>query len=177
MNLTFTPSLIAFFIISLVVLGFAVMLLTFRKVIYMALAIGGVFIGVSTIYMLLGAEFIGVAQVMIYAGAITILIMFAIMLTNHEAIEPPTKWNARQIFSTIGTILLALTLLAVIRSQVWPTGDPTVNVNGGSNISNVVAIGTMLFRDYTIPFEIVSLLLIVGLVGAVIIAQDRKENE
>ena len=175
MNLAITPSLIAFFVISLIVLGLAVMLISVRKVIYMALALGGVFIGASAIYVLLGAEFVGIAQVMIYAGAITILIMFAIMLTNHEAMEPPVKWNARQVFATLGTAFLGITLLAVIRSQVWPQGDPTVNVNGGN--SNVVAIGIMLYQQYTIPFELVSLLLIVALVGAVIIAQDRKENE
>jgi len=177
MNLAITPSLIVFFVISLIILGLAVMLISARKVIYMALALGGVFIGASAIYVMLGAEFVGIAQVMIYAGAITILIMFAIMLTNHEAIEPPVKWNARQVFATLGTGLLAITLLAVIRSQVWPQGDPTVNVNGSNQVSNIAAVGMMLYQQYTIPFELVSLLLIVALVGAVIIAQDRKENE
>ncbi|MCF8567169.1 NADH-quinone oxidoreductase subunit J [Alicyclobacillus tolerans] len=183
MSLAITPALIAFFIISLGILGCAVMLLSFRKVIYMALAIGGVFIGASAIYFLLGAPFVGIAQIMIYAGAITILIMFAIMLTNHEATEPPFEWNAKNIFSTIGAVLLAIVLLVTIRSTAWPQGDPTVNVNGSSQISNPVAIGQMLYTQYTIPFELVSLLLIVALVGAVIIAQerqdpkDRKENE
>jgi NADH-quinone oxidoreductase subunit J len=167
--------LIAFYVISLCILGCAVLMLSFRKVIYMALAIGGVFVGCAAIYLLLGAEFVGVAQILIYAGAITILMMFAIMLTNHEATEPPFQWNARNVASAVGCILLGILILLVIRSTPWPQPDTSVDVNGGN--SNPVAIGMALFKQYAIPFELVSLLLIVALVGAVILAQHRKEDE
>lgn len=175
MNIVWTGSTIAFYVISLAILACAVMLLNFRKVVYMALAIGGVFIGCSAIYMLLGAEFVGIAQILIYAGAITILILFAIMLTNHEAIEPLEGWNVKRVVTALGTCLLGGVLLLSIRSTHWPTPDPTIDVNGGN--PNPIAIGIGLFRVYTIPFEIVSLLLIVALVGAVILAQERKEEE
>src|SRR5579875_1116852 len=99
MHFVVNGQIIAFYLISLAILACAVMLLNARKVVYMALCIGGVFIGCSAIYLLLGAEFVGVAQILIYAGAITILIMFAIMLTNHEAEEPPFRWSARNIFA------------------------------------------------------------------------------
>ncbi|QQE78768.1 NADH-quinone oxidoreductase subunit J [Alicyclobacillus sp. SO9] len=169
--------MIAFFIISLGILACAVALLSVRKVIYMAVSIGGVFIGCSAIYLLLGASFVGIAQILIYAGAITILIMFAIMLTNHEAVEPPTKWTARNVASALFSFLLGVTLLLVIRSQSWPQGNPNVNINGGKGISNTMAIGQTMFTHYVIPFELVSLLLIVALVGAVVLAQSRKEEE
>jgi NADH-quinone oxidoreductase subunit J len=172
---TLSGPVIAFFVIALFTIGCAVMMLSFRKVIYMALSIGGVFIGCAALYMLLGAEFVGIAQVLIYAGAITILIMFAIMLTNHEASEPPFQWNARNVFAAIGTVLLGVVLLLVIRSTRFPAADASVDLNGGN--SNPVAIGIMLFKQYAIPFELVSLLLIVGLVGAVILAKERKEEE
>jgi NADH-quinone oxidoreductase subunit J len=167
--------MIAFFIIALIILGCAVALLNFRKVIYMALALGGVFIGCSAIYLLLGAQFVGIAQILIYAGAITILIMFAIMLTNHEAQEPPFRWSARNIAITIGCLLLGLVLLLAIHSVTWPHGQPGTDVNGGA--SNPMAIGQALFSLYVLPFEIVSLLLIVALVGAVVVARDRKGDE
>lgn len=169
--------MIAFFIISLGILACAVALLSVRKVIYMAISIGGVFIGCSAIYLLLGASFVGIAQILIYAGAITILIMFAIMLTNHEEVEPPTKWTVRNVASALFSFLLGVTLLLVIRTQSWPQGSASVNVNGGSNISNPMAIGLTMFKHYVIPFELVSLLLIVALVGAVVLAQNRKEEE
>ncbi|WDL95213.1 NADH-quinone oxidoreductase subunit J [Alicyclobacillus sp. ALC3] len=176
--MTFTWNLptIAFFIIALAVLGFGVMLLSFRKVVYMALSIGGVFISCSLIYFMLGAEFVGIAQVAIYAGAITILILFAIMLTNHEAVEPPQKASFHNVAAAIGSILLAAVLFFTIRSVAWPKASSTVNINGAGN-SNPVAIGIAMFRGYAVPFELVSLLLIVALVGAVILAQERKEDE
>lgn len=175
--MTFTWNLptIAFFLIALVVLGFGIMMLSFRKVVYMALSIGGVFIGCSLVYFMLGAEFVGIAQVAIYAGAITILILFAIMLTNHEAVEPPQKVSFQNVAAAVGSILLAAVLFFTIRSVAWPKASSTVNINQGN--SNPVAIGIAMFRGYAVPFELVSLLLIVALVGAVILAQERKEDE
>jgi NADH:ubiquinone oxidoreductase subunit 6 (subunit J) len=173
-NFAFSWPVIAFYIIALVTLCCGVIMLSVRKVVYMALTIGGVFIGASAIYFLLGAEFVGVAQILIYAGAITILIMFAIMLTNHEAEEPPFQWSVKNIASAVGSVLLAVVLLLAIRSTNWPT-TTTASINGGN--SNAVAMGLMMFKQYTIPFELVSVLLIVGLVGAVIVARERKEDE
>lgn len=167
--------MISFLIIAICIIVCAIMMLSFRKVIYMALSLGGVFLGCAAIYFLLGAEFVGIAQILIYAGAITILIMFAIMLTNHEAEEPPLKWSPRNIASAVGCIALGVVLYLMIRSQSWPQPDTTVDVN--AHQSNTIAIGLSLFKSYAIPFELVSLLLIVGLVGAVILAQERKEDE
>jgi len=167
--------IIAFYIISIVILACAIMLLNFRKVVYMALAIGGVFIGCAAIYILLGAEFVGIAQVLIYAGAITILILFAIMLTNHQGEEAAMPWNLRKVATGVGCVLLAAVLLLTIRSQRWPQTSMDVHLNNG--LSNPVAIGVAMFTNYLIPFELISLLLIVGLVGAVILAGQRKEEE
>jgi NADH-quinone oxidoreductase subunit J len=174
MSPLWTPQMIAFFLISLFILACAVMMLSFRKVVYMALAVGGVFIGCAALYILLGAEFVGMAQVLVYAGAITILILFAIMLTNHEAVEPEERWTLRRVAAFAGSFLLGITLLLIIRAQPWPQGDPAVDVNQG--LSNPAAIGEVLFRRYVIPFELVSLLLTVALVGAVVLAQRRKED-
>ncbi len=167
--------MIAFYIIALGVLGAAVLMLSVRKVVYMALSIGGVFIGAAAIYILLGAEFVAVAQILIYVGAITILMLFAIMLTNHKAEEPPFQWTGRNIFAAVGSVLMAVVLLAVIRSTAWPVQPADVHLNAGN--SNPVAIGLVMFKQYAFPFELVSLVLIVGLVGAVILAQERKEDE
>lgn len=172
--MTFNGPLVAFYVIAMAILVCSVLMLSFRKVIYMALTIGGIFIGCAALYILLGAEFVGVAQILIYAGAITILILFAIMLTNHEATEPPMQWTFRNVASALGAGLLAILILLVIRSTTWPQ-TTTQDINGG--MSNPVAIGVELFKNYAIPFEIISLLLIVGLVGAVILAQERKEEE
>lgn len=175
MNFTWNLPTIAFFLIALAILGCGILMLSFHKVVYMALTIGGVFIGCSLIYFLLGAEFVGIAQVAIYAGAITILILFTIMLTNHEAVEPLSKPTLRSGAAAVGCVLLAAVLFFTIRSVSWPQASSAVDVNQGN--SNPVAIGLVLFKSYAVPFELVSLLLIVALVGAVILAQERKEDE
>lgn len=175
MSPLWSAQMIAFFLISLFILACAVMMLSFRKVVYMALAVGGVFIGCAALYILLGAEFVGIAQVVVYAGAITILILFAIMLTNHEATEPEEPWTVRKALAAVGCFLLGVTLLFVIRGQAWPQGDPSADFNQG--MSNTLAIGEALFKSYMIPFELVSLLLTVALVGAVILAQQRKGDQ
>lgn len=176
MNFVWSWPVIAFYIIALLTLCCGVIMLSVRKVIYMALTIGGVFIGASALYFLLGADFVGVAQILIYAGAITILIMFAIMLTNHEATEPAFKWSAKNIAAAIGSVLLAVVLLLAIRSTAWPTATTSQTALDGGN-SNPMAIGLVMFKGYAIPFELVSILLIVALVGAVILAKERKEDE
>ncbi|RIV21006.1 NADH-quinone oxidoreductase subunit J [Alicyclobacillaceae bacterium I2511] len=175
MNFVWNGPMIAFYVLALSVLGAGILMLSVRKVVYMALSIGGVFIGAAGIYILLGAEFVAVAQILIYVGAITILMMFAIMLTNHKAEEEPFRWTVRNATAAVGSVLLALVLLAVIRSTTWPVQSANLNLNGGN--SNPVAIGLVMFKQYAFPFELVSLVLIVGLVGAVILAQERKEEE
>ncbi|MCL6637325.1 MAG: NADH-quinone oxidoreductase subunit J [Alicyclobacillus sp.] len=167
--------MVVFYLLSVCILACAVLLINLRKVIYMALALGGIFLGCAAVYFLVGAEFVGVAQLLVYAGAITILIMFAIMLTNHEAMEPALRWTWRQVAAAAAAVLLCAVLLWTIRSTVWPPSPADVDLNQGN--SNPVAVGIMLFRDYAVPFELVSLLLIVGLVGAVILARERKEED
>lgn len=175
MSLSFSPAMIAFLIAAILIILCAVMVFSFRRIIYMALSIGGVFVGCAAVYIILGADFVGIAQVLIYAGAITILIMFAIMLTNHEALEPPSKWNVKHAVTALGCLLLGVTLYLAIRHQTWSSQGTSIDPNNGQ--PGPVAIGIALFQNYAIPFELVSLLLIVALVGAVILAQPRKEDE
>lgn len=175
LGLTWSGQLIAFFIISLLVIASAITMLNMRKVIYMALAIGGVFIGVAGIFILLDAEFLAFAQVLLYAGAITILMLFAIMLTHYHPKDAEYQWNARTVFSALASIAFLLVMMAAIRgigASDW-TQSPEPPWQGQG--STVEQLAQLLFNSYTIPFELVSVLLIVALVGAVILA--RKEEE
>lgn len=172
----FTGQMIAFILISLIVIGSAVAMLFTRKVIYMALLIGGVFIGVAGIYILLDADFVGFAQILIYAGAITILMIFAIMLTNHGAHET-TPLNTHTVLAIVASGGLLALLYWGFNKVDWTAWsqmsqqDP--NPPWGTN--SVKAVGQAIYSSFTIPFELVSVVLIVALVGAVILA--RKEEE
>ncbi|MDB5084298.1 MAG: NADH-quinone oxidoreductase subunit [Bacilli bacterium] len=169
-----TGQFVAFFILALIVIASAILMLNFNKVMYMALAIGGVFVGVAGIFFLLNAEFIGIAQVLIYAGAITILMLFAIMLTHEKDGESNSKGWIHETASFVFVAILLAGLMYGIRTSTinWsPASDEPSAWPVGQNVE---AVAASLFQTYTIPFEVVSVLLIVALVGAVVLA--RKEE-
>jgi NADH-quinone oxidoreductase subunit J len=172
-GIAITGQTVAFFLISLFVIACGVLLLSLRKVIYMALAIGGVFIGVAGIYIMLEAEFLAFIQVLLYAGAITIMLLFAIMLTRHDEVEGPQKITAHPVWAAIGAIGLGAIVLYVTKFSGlrWPT--PADSPWEGQD--NVRLIGEALFGKYVIPFELVSVVLIVALVGAITLA-NREEK-
>lgn len=169
-----TGQSVAFFLISLFVIACGVMLLSLRKVIYMALALGGVFIGLAGIYILLEAEFLAFIQVLLYAGAITIMLLFAIMLTRHDDVDAEEKVTAHPVWSAIGAAGIGLVVLYVLKfSGVrWP--EPIDSPWAGK--VNVNLIGESLFNQYVVPFELVSVVIIVALVGAITLA-NRGEEE
>ncbi|WP_018132955.1 NADH-quinone oxidoreductase subunit J [Effusibacillus pohliae] len=171
-----TGKMIAFILISLVVIGSAVAMLFARKVIHMALLIGGVFIGVAGVYILLDADFVGFAQVLIYAGAITILMIFAIMLTNHGSQEQ-TPLDTHTVLSVVaaggllGLLYWGFNSVDWMKWQQLSPQDPAPA--WGSN--SVKAVGHAVYTSYAIPFELVSVVLIVALVGAAILARKGEE--
>jgi NADH-quinone oxidoreductase subunit J len=173
LQLPWSGQLIAFFIISLLIIASAIAMLNLRKVIYMALAIGGVFIGVAGIYILLDAEFVAFAQVLLYAGAITILMLFAIMLTHHDASVAEYTWNVHTVLSAVGAAGFLGVLMWAIRgigASDWP--QSAESAWKGNSVSQVAET---IYNQYTLPFEFVSVLLIVALVGAVILARREEE--
>jgi NADH-quinone oxidoreductase subunit J len=169
-GLQMSGQLIAFFILALWIIGCGVSLLSTTKTMYMAISIGGVFIGIAGIYFLLNAEFLGVAQIAIYAGAVTILMLFAIMLTPHDLENKKSK-PVHYTLSAIGVIGLLALLISVFRKTQW-SGSGNTDPSGGND---VITIGNSIFHEFAIPFELVSIVLIVALVGAVVLG--RKEEE
>ncbi len=167
-----TGETVSFFLLALIIIVSGVMLLTLDKVMHMALALGGVFLGVAGIFILLGSDFLGMVQILIYAGAITILMVFALMLTQKgdDTSSPPTS-GVRAIFTLLGVVVFAVTVLLVIRSTSWPVNRPAVEPFAKPTVT---LIANAMFHTYTVPFELVSLILTAALVGAVVIA--KKED-
>jgi NAD(P)H-quinone oxidoreductase subunit 6 len=145
----------------------------FGKIIYSALFLGVVFVCVALLYLLLNADFLAAAQILIYVGAINVLIVFAIMLIN----KPETKINKKKI--TFGDILsgipvfgLFIFLIIMILNTTWL--QPTlVSQEVKNSFQSIDIIGIHLLTDLLLPFELLSILLLVALVGAITIA--RKE--
>lgn len=172
-GLVITGQTVAFFLISLFVIACGVMLLSLRKVIYMALAVGGVFIGVAGIYIMLEAEFVAFIQILLYAGAITIMMLFAIMLTKHDEIEIPQQIKAHPVWAALGSGAFGLIVLWVVKFSgiTWPQAQEQSPWAGQDNVR---LVGEMLFKDYVIPFELVSVVIIAAVVGAITLA-NREE--
>ena len=121
-------------------------------------------------YLLLGAAIIAAAQVLIYLGAISVLILFAIMLTQAGDANIPAPFH-RQVW------LAAVVALAVMGLIGWAA----VTTNWGDNLSaaaiGIQQIATALFTTYALPFEILSLLLLAAIIGAIFLARRPEEDE
>lgn len=147
-----------------------------RKIIYSALLLGLVFICVALWYLLLNADFLAAAQVLIYVGAVNVLIVFAIMLVNKPSAEITTKNTIGDILA--GSIFIGLFgfLTNVIITIPWQnlTVIQVEHPNDSNRLDSIDIIGIHILTDLLLPFELLSILLLVGLAGAITIA--RKEQ-
>lgn len=136
-----------------------------------AVSLIGVMGSLAVLYLLLGAEFIAAAQLIVYAGAVMVLFVFVIMLLNAGA-EKKTPGRSR-IVKWFGIPLFAL-LLGLLSFLIQALLPKTVEVKFGSFTAGGGAeIGSALFKNYLLPFEIVSILILIAILGAVVLG--RKE--
>jgi NADH:ubiquinone oxidoreductase subunit 6 (subunit J) len=161
---------ITFYVIALAVLGSGVLVVTLRNIVHAALALIACFFMVSWLYLLASADFLWVAQLLIYAGAIPVLIVFAIMFTRRSmsdtsnADTPYRPWAA-VVAMAVMVLLLAVLLPTHWNETTWPGLTGTTST-----------IGLQLVKTYVVPFEVVSVLLLVGLIGAVTLAHREEEK-
>lgn len=168
-----TGELLIFIIIALIAVGGGTLLLNLSKVVHMVIALVFTFVSIAAIYVTLSAEFIAVAQVLVYSGAITIIMLFGIMLTRHNDDSEAPKRSGRKLLILLGIIGFAAAFYMGIYGLDIPVQESTLHVN------NTEQIGVALYAKYIIPFEIVSVILLVALIGAIILAKkdDGKEGE
>ncbi|WP_400162270.1 NADH-quinone oxidoreductase subunit J [Brevibacillus sp. TJ4] len=164
---------VAFFILSLLTIGGAVFMISFTRVVHMVISLGITFISIAGLFVLLGAEFVGVSQILVYSGAISILMLFGIMLTKHDANDEGTGATWKNRFALIFVAALFGLLFWGIQNTPWALPEPMT----ASSESNAKEIGLRVFTEYVIPFELVSVLLLVALVGAIIMAKKEGDSE
>ena len=135
-----------------------------------ALSLIGVMGSLAVLYLLLGAEFIAMAQIIVYGGAVMVLFIFTIMLLNAGA----EKSSNKSWFAQIAGLPLLLAFVALIVFLIRTVLPTTRSVEFGSWVGGKAeAIGQMLFTEYLLPFEIISILILIAILGAVVLA--RKE--
>ena len=137
-----------------------------------ALSLIGVMGSLAVLYLLLGAEFIAMAQMIVYGGAVMVLFIFVIMLLNAGA----EKGTGKSWFAQIAGLPLLSAFVAVLAFIIRMVLPPTTVVNFGSWVGgSAQAVGMLIFTKYLLPFEIISVLILIALLGAVVLA--RKEIE
>lgn len=167
----FTLQQFAFVAISLIVLVSALLVVTLRNIFHSLLFLAFSFLGVAGIYLLLSADFLAAVQVLIYIGAIIVLIMFALMLTQRVMSANLSQTLGQWWLTSLPVALGIFTLLFrvfVLHPWAYPADgvkpEPTTGI-----------IGRELLTTYLLPFELASIVLLVAMVGAIILAKEDRD--
>jgi NADH:ubiquinone oxidoreductase subunit 6 (subunit J) len=163
---------VIFIILGVLTLGCALMVVTRRNLFHSAVFLAFSFVGVAGIYLLLQAEFLAGIQVLVYVGAIVTLIIFAIMLTRDIGDPELRSSNAQWRISVLVALAVFVVLVIVVTRVAWPAA-PVFQSEGEA----IVELGKQMVSPdhYVLPFEVVSVLLLVALVGSIIIAREREQ--
>jgi NADH-quinone oxidoreductase subunit J len=161
---------VAFYTLAAVTLGCGVAVVTLRNIVHSALALIATFFFVAWLYLMMQADLLWVAQLLIYAGAIPVLIVFAIMLTRRSMSDTSSADSRNQMIAALISTVVFGVLIVVLMPATWYHGNYPPGQAG-----TVAVIGAELVNRYAVPFEVVSLLLLVGLIGAVVLA--RRETD
>lgn len=165
-----TVSQMVFIMIAVLAVVGSLMVVLARNLFHSALGLVAAFFGAAGVYIIAEAEFIGVSQVLVYVGAISTLITFAIMLTRGMMFGSTSPRNRQSGTAAIITALTFVVLMALMQGIPWPqAGEP---ITDGQAI--IAGLGYAFVNQYVIPFLLLAMLLLVALAGAIVLARDRK---
>lgn len=168
MNLAEGVQIVSFGILAAMMIGTALGVVLLPKIVHSAFLLAGVFISISGLYILLNADFVAAAQILIYVGAVNVLILFAIMLVNKQ--EDFAKIPNRLI-RKVATGVVCLGLFGLLGTMILVTPWSLSTTSPGLIDNTIVEIGKHFFSDYLLPFELASVLLLMAMVGAIILAR------
>jgi len=162
-----TPSLILFYLAGAVTLGGALGVVLGRNVVYAAISLFVSLLGVAGVFLLAFAEFLALVQVLIYGGAIVIVFVFALMLTRLDEFQQLTEHRQWPLAALSAAAIFGVLVAAIARTTVATRVQTEVSFT---------MLGRDLFTDWAIPFEVVSLVLLVALIGAVVMVRRTGER-
>jgi len=167
---------VVFVLTSLVAVGASLMVITRRNPIHSAMFLVLNFFCIAVLYLLLNSQFIAVLQIMIYAGAIMMLVVFVIMLLNVEE-EAKIRWlklSPGRLAAVILVVVLCGILLLGLWLKVLPGQWGDVTPERLAEAGEIRTVAGLLFTRYLFPFEVASVLLLVGIIGAVILSKKER---
>jgi NADH:ubiquinone oxidoreductase subunit 6 (subunit J) len=160
---------VLFLVLAGVMLGSALLVVTLRDIIRCGLAMVASFGALAGIYVLLGAPLVAAAQVLVYIGAIAVLILFAVMLTQAKNAPVRLVFQTQAIPAAVAAIVLAVIVALSVVSTDW--GDVGARIATGTD-----DLARLLFNQYVLPFEVVSVLLLAAVIGGVYLAKREDRD-
>jgi NADH-quinone oxidoreductase subunit J len=160
---------IAFYVLALLMIASALVVITHRNPVTAAVALAFNLVAIAAMFLVLGAQFIGLLQVIVYAGAIMVLILFVIMLLNLREEE---RGHPARTFQRLLAPLVSVLFAAVLGRALWSSA-PSAFPAKPEGFGTAAILGKELFTRYFYPFEAVSLLLVVAMIGAVLLAKRK----
>lgn len=166
---------IIFILTALTAIFAAVMVITRRNPIHSALFLVLNFLCIAVLYLLLNAQFIAIVQVMIYAGAIMMLVIFVIMLLNvEEERRRLMRLSPAQVMGVALVLILFAQLVYGVAVAVLPGDLGEFSPQRIAQVGDIKAVAGLLFTKFLFPFEVASVLLLVGIIGAVILSKKER---
>ncbi|MBU0984049.1 MAG: NADH-quinone oxidoreductase subunit J [candidate division Zixibacteria bacterium] len=160
---------IMFWILAIVVVVSGFLVVSLRNIFHCALFLMLCLTAVAGIFITLDAEFLAVAQVLIYVGAVSVLMIFAIMLTRDLADKQIPQTNKHAMLAFLGCTAFVLGIILVLSgTDMWRWAKTPLPVE------NVMTIGKLLMTKYVLPFEVISILLVAAMIGAIVLARKEK---
>jgi NADH-quinone oxidoreductase subunit J len=157
-----------FFYFGSIVVGTATLVVTLRNPVYSAMSLLIMFFHVAGLFVLLNAEFIAAIQVLVYAGAVLVLYLFVVMLLNLKREE---RYHQQYLLGAfLGAVILSELVLVLFRTRFQPPIGPYTPAQVQA-IGDTEAVGKALFTTYLLPFEVASLVLLVAMIGAIVLAK------
>ena len=171
-----TSDFLLFIVLAVVAVASALSMLISRNAVYSALFLVINFATIAVFFLLLGSPFLAMAQVAVYAGAIMVLFLFVIMLLGAEQLrqDQDLPWQ-RPVAIVLGVILLVETGIIVV-SLGFQEGALPSFTSFAADYASPADIGTLLFNEYLLPFEITSVLLLVAMIGAIVLTRKQKSE-
>jgi NADH-quinone oxidoreductase subunit J len=174
-----TPELVVFFVLAGATIGGALMTITRRNPVSAVMSLVATFFALAGIYATLDAHFVAILQILVYAGAIMVLFIFVVMILNRDEVQ---LLSFKGIFTRLIGVVASVYVAWVGGSVVWMSRATNPVLMGGltpasSDYGTVGGVGASLFHDFVFPFEAISVLLLVAIVGGLIVSRSAHETE
>jgi NADH:ubiquinone oxidoreductase subunit 6 (subunit J) len=166
-----TGEAVAFYGLAFLLVGASLLAVSVRNIFHAAMYLIVALFAVAGFFLLLNAEFLAAAQVLIYVGAVSVLLIFAVMLTTRLTDARVRAHNEQVGVGAVVSIMLFVAITAAIFSTSWPVSELP------SGVDNVRPLGRLLMTRFVLPFEIASVLLLAAMIGAIVIASKETGSK